>query len=282
MNSIRNVLLRIGFLIILCFCDTVSAMQPGNFLEQVDTATRTVYSLLSQAAIIHKALIVGTSLHTLRTETGELVSPVLFAATLQDPHLMEKFLALSVSTQAGNAQFASPLHAVFKLTRDLAHADQCLEDTVQKYRTHYPYSVETILIEQLSDCLPLIKAAANGNTNMVRNCLAYGLNVNGKDGNGRTALMHAARNSHYAVIDHLFKFGADTTIGDNYGRTAADYVTNPLSSDLKRLLSIHFPSKNNAIPVQYRAIIDAEQTVLDDSTPPLPPKNPGLKKKQKR
>jgi len=64
------------------------------------------------------------------------------------------------------------------------------------------------------------QAAMNGQLPVVMNLLSEGLNVNGLDQDGRTALMYASFNGHAVIMSKLIEKGALINLQDLYGRTA--------------------------------------------------------------
>lgn len=67
----------------------------------------------------------------------------------------------------------------------------------------------------------LIAASQSGETDKVKSLLADGADVNAKDREGWTALMHASWNGHTGVAAALLDRGADVGIRDNNGGTAS-------------------------------------------------------------
>lgn len=67
----------------------------------------------------------------------------------------------------------------------------------------------------------LLEAASVGNHEVLSERIAENCNVNQKDELGNTALHLATRNGHFDCIKTLLKSGADTTITDAGGNTAA-------------------------------------------------------------
>lgn len=74
----------------------------------------------------------------------------------------------------------------------------------------------------------LIDAAVRGNYEVVKLLLAKRVNVNAKDEDGATALMHASEESGYGHVETvklLLKAGADINARDQNGETALDKAT---------------------------------------------------------
>lgn len=69
----------------------------------------------------------------------------------------------------------------------------------------------------------LMKCAADGNVVRVQELLAFrAMNVNARSATGSTALFYAARNGHTEIIELLLQAGADSSIKNDKGATAAD------------------------------------------------------------
>ncbi len=66
----------------------------------------------------------------------------------------------------------------------------------------------------------LFFAAMLGKTARVKSILADGIDVNGKTGSGRTALMGASFNGNIRVAKILLTYGANVNLTDNLGTTA--------------------------------------------------------------
>ena len=67
---------------------------------------------------------------------------------------------------------------------------------------------------------PLMQAALDGNTEIVRELLNRGADINQRDDNGRTALMFAVINGHYDTMKVLLEYGADVNAKSYIGGTA--------------------------------------------------------------
>ena len=72
---------------------------------------------------------------------------------------------------------------------------------------------------------PLHEAASLGNKELVSQLLECGAAIEARANEGRTPLHEATRtNKNWEVIKTLLDRGADSTIRDEFGKTALDYV----------------------------------------------------------
>lgn len=71
-----------------------------------------------------------------------------------------------------------------------------------------------------------LRAAAEGDANLVRALLAQGTSVNSKNAAGQTALMLASAFGHLAVVKVLLSAGAERELQDDLGFTALDWSMN--------------------------------------------------------
>ncbi len=69
----------------------------------------------------------------------------------------------------------------------------------------------------------LVRAAADGDTRMVKTLLTAGASVNGSNHNGQTALIRAAFFGHVDIVRVLLAAGAETKAKDLVGLTALDW-----------------------------------------------------------
>ena len=70
------------------------------------------------------------------------------------------------------------------------------------------------------------KAASKGEINVVKACIAAGMNINATDNLGRTPLHLAALNVHNSIAKLLVKEGANVNVVDNEGLSPLDYAEN--------------------------------------------------------
>ena len=67
---------------------------------------------------------------------------------------------------------------------------------------------------------PFIQAASKGSNNKVKEYIKFGVDIDMRDGEGRTALMNASYNKFLMVVDTLLQAGADPNLQDKNSRTA--------------------------------------------------------------
>lgn len=79
-------------------------------------------------------------------------------------------------------------------------------------------------------------AAHNGDTEKVERLLKRGANIEARDDNGQTALIHAARNGNTEIVGLLLKRGADTEAENDHGQTALMIATDLGEKEIADLL----------------------------------------------
>lgn len=84
--------------------------------------------------------------------------------------------------------------------------------------------------------MALLRAALIGQTWAVKTLLAEGIDVNTRDGCGRTALMEAAFSGHTETLRVLLKNGAEVNVTDCDGWTALIEAASKGYSDAVRVL----------------------------------------------
>lgn len=85
----------------------------------------------------------------------------------------------------------------------------------------------------------LIRAAKEGNLGKIKDLLRGGTDINLKDANGFTALMHAAANNHSAVVTELVKRGANIEAINESGETPLLLGTESGATEAVRVLLEH-------------------------------------------
>ena len=87
---------------------------------------------------------------------------------------------------------------------------------------------------------PLIKAAWDGDEEIVKALLAAGAKVNAKAGDtGETALINAVSNKHTAIVETLLKAGADVTVKNKFDFNALNIAVAAGNQELAGLLLDH-------------------------------------------
>lgn len=128
----------------------------------------------------------------------------------------------------------------------------------------------------------VIQPAALGEMDTVRKALEKGARINEQDENGMTPLMHAARNNHFRVVEHLLVNHADPEITDLSGRTALDHAFEKDSFEsFKRILeagaAIHFDLNTSIYQGRYKkkliALADEYKSVRKIQDASFPPKH---------
>jgi hypothetical protein len=79
-----------------------------------------------------------------------------------------------------------------------------------------------------------VKAAEKGDIFEIKKLLDKGVDINGKDKNGHTALMGAVFNKQIQTVRFLLEKGADLEVKDWFGSTAKEYASEEVMKILKR------------------------------------------------
>lgn len=98
-----------------------------------------------------------------------------------------------------------------------AHAAQ--QDTILPKQEATPSQTDAKPVEK-DPQKELFRAAARGDIESVKSLVAGGANINAKDSNGWTPLMHAAWNGKTVIVLNLLVSGADVQAVNNAGETA--------------------------------------------------------------
>ena len=75
-----------------------------------------------------------------------------------------------------------------------------------------------------SGSTPLIYAAANNHTQVMRYLIESGANIDATNDHGQTALFYAVESEAFEAAELLVKHNADTTIADDDGATVMDLI----------------------------------------------------------
>lgn len=106
--------------------------------------------------------------------------------------------------------------------------------------------------------LSLIKAAYDGDRDLVAQLLSEGTYVNAKDAYGNTPLAHAAHRGDTSTVQILIQAGANPNIQNNDGQTAADIARQSGHTELANMLGTTSPSPSPA----------STQATVQITTPP--------------
>lgn len=87
------------------------------------------------------------------------------------------------------------------------------------------------------------------------------ININGRNSQGKTALILAAENGHYEIVRRLLRAGADYTCVDKFGMTAKDY----LDKKTKKIVPNSQGIGISYIPVQIKELEDEPEVVMQNS-----------------
>ncbi|MBL7995396.1 ankyrin repeat domain-containing protein [bacterium] len=98
---------------------------------------------------------------------------------------------------------------------------------------------------ELNEPTPLMIAARDGHSKLVRLLLSRGADVNALATNGQTALMYAARYAPAEVVESLIKKGANVNAKDEDGKTALTFAVLFDRLDIVKSL-LHYKADVNA------------------------------------
>jgi ankyrin repeat protein len=126
-------------------------------------------------------------------------------------------------------------------------------------------TANTINLKHKDNLTILIDLAGNDKTDLIKDLIAKGANVNETNNNGETALMRAVRNSKVDNVKLLLESGADlniaTNIATNNGTTALMYVAdNYHNSQILDLLINHKANLNSKNKYGMTALMMAAKT----------------------
>src|SRR6267142_4626810 len=110
----------------------------------------------------------------------------------------------------------------------------------------------------------LLRAAADGETNIVRDLLAEGADVNEATEGGRTALMLAALLGHEDIVALLLNAGADAQLEDKVGLTASDWAARRGFPKITRLIG---NTLGNERPDHNKTKLEFVDSSVDDEAP---------------
>jgi len=86
---------------------------------------------------------------------------------------------------------------------------------------------------------PLHEAATKGELPKVKTLVTRGVNINGENSQGETALHLASKRGHKRIVEFLLAHGADVNAQNTYGDTPLHYAAETKHADLVELLLTH-------------------------------------------
>ena len=110
----------------------------------------------------------------------------------------------------------------------------------------------------------LLRAAADGDVNIVRALIAAGTDVNETTEGGRTALMLAALLGHEDIVALLLNAGANAKLVDKVGLSAMDWAVRRGFTKITQLIGNASP---NELADQTNATLDLVDSSVDDEAP---------------
>ncbi|MEM6603802.1 MAG: glutaminase A [Pseudomonadota bacterium] len=132
----------------------------------------------------------------------------------------------------------------FHIYDNIVHNSEKIDPRLQK--SQFDVSLVTMLIA----------ASSSGDIDEVRRILSYGVDVNAKDYDGRTALHLASEEGHEDVVAFLLSMGADKTAKDRWGNMP-DVVSNSSKS-----YDENVSSAKNDVESKLSNIIDEASSVV--------------------
>ncbi|MCX5827124.1 MAG: ankyrin repeat domain-containing protein [Deltaproteobacteria bacterium] len=101
---------------------------------------------------------------------------------------------------------------------------------------------------------PLLLAATDGHTAMVRLLLEHGANPNMKNFDGVTALHNAVFEKQIDIVKLLLEYGADPTIKDRFGNTPIDLAQREPGTGLLDCFKDHDVGREGNYAVQTQVV----------------------------
>ena len=115
-----------------------------------------------------------------------------------------------------------------------------------------------------SSNLPIVREAAFGNADSVRNLAKSGADVNAVDENGDTAVVVASANGHKEAVAALIEFGANINQSDGKGETAIAAAIRAQNSEMVKTLYEKGADLNQAVKSGETPLMLASQLGLGD------------------
>ncbi|MBI5158643.1 ankyrin repeat domain-containing protein [Candidatus Micrarchaeota archaeon] len=98
----------------------------------------------------------------------------------------------------------------------------------------------------------IFECARAGDNEGVRQAIAEGADVNAKDAEGKTALMHAVIGKHATIVRILLGHKASVNAVDNKGKTARDYASGGNANIIGMLKKAGNPTSSGIASLQLR------------------------------
>ena len=156
-------------------------------------------------------------------------TPLCVAALRGEQRVIELLLSHKAEPEARGGLLGSPVHAAcFGSVAGLGHL---LRDETNVYlirRVDFTQGHRLLDGKPLfenneeaeKECTPLYVAAAMGDVAMVQLLIELGATMDGRAGDGMTALMASARNGRYDCVDFLIRNGSNANLVDDLGTSA--------------------------------------------------------------
>ena len=116
----------------------------------------------------------------------------------------------------------------------------------------------------VSSNLPIVREAAFGNTDSVRNLAKSGADVNAVDENGDTAVVVASASGHKEAVAALIELGADINKSDGKGETAIAAAIRAQNSEMVKTLYEKGADLNQAVKSGETPLMLASQLGLGE------------------
>lgn len=175
------------------------------------------FRLLTRIVILVIAALAGMMLYNVRHFSSHLTGPGSIGSSLREGSAGER-VPLSVGkSQPG----IGPIGGLGKIGTNTS--DDILESSGYFWSSWFSGTNDPRQ-ESINNTNALLEAAAEGDTEKVERLLTKKLSIDGRDDNGRTALMFASWNGKNAICADLLAAGADPTLTDHHDLSAIDYA----------------------------------------------------------
>ncbi|KAK2568162.1 Mitogen-activated protein kinase kinase kinase 19 [Acropora cervicornis] len=140
-------------------------------------------------------------------------------------------------------------------------------------RHYYEYSLRLFNDGRPDDYVKdlFLNAAKNGDYERVQNFLVrtsrnLSVNVDAKDQNGFTAIMHAALNEHRKVVSLLLNYGADITLWNNRGQSVLDFAPDSMKQLLLRSVARQGYSSRHLLQASWQGNLELVKKLLSSKS----------------